>query len=128
MRATGCVLDIFNNLSRFAIAARCPFLAIDERSRFNNLKEYEIDDICGENLSKQYIFTFSAILTDGTVENWSQDINQNIVNRLQEFIPSLDRDQWPNTGESLSVIDYEDNVREIERKKFGTRLLKIIRD
>ena len=36
MRATGCVLDVFNGLSRLALLARCPYLCIDERSRYNN--------------------------------------------------------------------------------------------
>lgn len=128
MRATGCVLDVFNNISRLAIAARCPFLAVDERSRYNNLKEYEIDDICAEKLPKQYIFSFSAILTDGYPQNWNQDIIPNIMKRLEEFIPSLDRDQWPTTGESLDIVNYEDAIREIKKKKFGTKLLKINRD
>lgn len=128
MRATGLVLDIFNNTSRLAIAARCPFLAIDERSRFNNLKEYEIDDICGKDLPKQYIFSFSTIISDGYAQNWQQDIHQNIINRLEEFIPSLDRDHWPVTSEILETVDYKESVREIERKKFGTKLLKIVRD
>lgn len=128
MRATGCVLDVFNNLSRLAIAARCPFLAVDERSRYNNLKEYEIDDICGANLPKQYIFTFSTIITDGLPQYWGNDILQNIVNRLDKFLPTLDRDNWPSTLETFESFDYEDSVREIERKKLGTRLLKVIRD
>lgn len=128
MRATGCVLDVFNGLSRLAIAARCPFLAVDERSRYNNLKEYEIDDICASSLPKQYIFTFSTIITDGLVHNWQNDILQNIVKRLDSFLPSLDRDEWPSTLETFNHFDYKDAVREIERKKLGTRLLRVIRD
>jgi hypothetical protein len=128
MRATGCVLDIFNEISRLAITARCPFLAVDERSRYNNLREYEIDDICASFLPKQYIFTFSTIITDGQVQNWRNDILQNIIKRLDSFLPSLVRDEWPSTIETFNQFDYKDAVREIERKKLGTRLLKVIRD
>jgi hypothetical protein len=128
MRATGCVLDVFNGISRFAIAARCPFLAVDERSRYNNLREYEIDDICAADLPKQYIFTFSTIITDGQVQNWRNDILQNIVKRLDSFLPSLVRDEWPSTMEMFNQFDYKNTVREIERKKLGTRLLRVIRD
>lgn len=128
MRATGCVLDVFNEISRLAIAARCPFLAIDERSRYNGLKEYEIDDICASFLPKQYIFSFSTILTDGQVQNWRHDILQSIVTRLDNFLPSLVRDEWPSTIETFSFFDYTKTVREIERKKLGTKLLKINRD
>jgi len=128
MRATGCVLDVFNGISRFAIAARCPFLAVDERSRYNNLREYEIDDICASDLPKQYIFTFSTIITDGQVQNWRNDILQNIIKRLDSFLPSLVRDEWPSTMETFNQFDYKNTVREIESKKLGTRLLRVIKD
>lgn len=128
MRTTGCVLDVFNNMSRLAILARCPFLAVDERSRYSNLKEYEIDDLVGPDVPKEYIFTFSTIISDGNPYGWSQDIFPSILRKLEKFLPELSRDEWPATGESTEIVPYKEYVRTNEQKKLGTRLLKITRD
>jgi hypothetical protein len=128
MRATGCVLDIFNSLSRVAILARCPFICIDERTRYSHQKEYEIDDLCGLNVPREYIFTFSTIVTDGNPNNWENDIFQSIVHKLDNFIPKLDRDTWPSTGETLETVSYKKLVRTTDAKKLGTRLLRVPKD
>lgn len=127
MRATGCVLDLFSGISRLALAARCPFLMVDERARYASLKEYELDDLCGKSLPKQYIFSFPTIIEGGTIETWDDDILQGIIVRLNSFLPDLDRDTWPSTGESFEQVPYE-NIRKIKLKRLGTRLLKIPND
>jgi len=127
MRATGCVLDLFSGISRLAIAARCPFLMVDERSRYASLKEYEIDDLCGKSLPKQYIFSFPTIIESGTIETWNDNILDSVIARLNTFLPDLDRDMWPSTGESFEQVPY-DTIRKIKMKRFGTRLLKIPND
>jgi len=124
MRSTGCVLDIFSGISKLSIAARCPFLAVDERSKYVALREREIDDLCGINLPKQYIFSFPTIIEGGTIETWNDNIFQIIVSRLNSFLPDLDRDTWPSTGESFEQVPYE-KIRKYKTKKFGTRFLKI---
>lgn len=128
MRATGCVLDVFNSLSRLAILARCPYIAVDERSRYFNLKEYEMDDLCGNSIPREYIFTFSTIISDGSPYNWNQDIFHSILKKLEKFLPELNREDWPSTGGSSQIIPYKEFVRNVKRKKFGTRLLKITKD
>jgi hypothetical protein len=128
MRTTGCVLDVFNNLSRLAILARCPYVAVDERSRYSNLKEYEIDDLCSLRIPKDYIFTFSTIISDGSPSNWRQDIFRSILRKLNGFLSEINRDDLPSTGESIEVVSYKDNVRKNERIRLGTKLLKITRD
>lgn len=127
MRASGCVLDVFGGLSRLAIAARCPFVALDERSRYTNLKEHEVDDLCAKSLPKEYIYTFSTIIADGTPHAWNNDLFNNITYRLNVFLPALNRDEWPATGESTEIVLY-DNVRKTKTKKIGARLLKVTRD
>jgi hypothetical protein len=127
MRAVGCVFDAFGGLSRLALAARCPYLALDERARYANLKEHEVDDLCCKILPKQYIFTFSTIISDGSVHDWANDLFNIIINRLNTFLPTLNRDTWPSTGESTEVALYE-NVRKNQNKKIGVRLLKVTRD
>ena len=128
MRATGCVLDIFNSLSRLSLLARCPFVCVDERSRYQNLKEYEIDDLCGVGIPHEYIFTFSTIVSNGNSYYWNQDIFQSILMKLEKFLPTLDRNEWPSTGESIQVVPYKSFVRTNNRIKIGAKLLKITRD
>jgi hypothetical protein len=128
MRACGCFIDVFNGTSRLAIMARTPFLCVDERSRYNNMKDYEVEDLSSFGLPKQHIFTFSTIITDGSVDTWNQDIAQNIVNRLNSFLPDLDRDNWPTTSETYDKVSFEDNVRTVEPLKIGKKLLMINRD
>ena len=45
MRMTGCVLDVFSGISKLALAARTPFIYVDDRARYVSLKEVELDDI-----------------------------------------------------------------------------------
>lgn len=127
MRSTSCVLDVFSGISKLALAARCPFLMVDERSRFAALKEYEIDDLCGKSLPRQYIFSFPTIIDGGTIETWDDDILDSIIVRLNAFLPDLDRDTWPSTGESFEQVPY-DTIRKKKMKRFGTRLLRIPND
>jgi hypothetical protein len=128
MRASGCVLDVFNNLSRYAILARTPFLACDERSRYNGLRENEIDDLCAKKIPRKYIFTFSTIITDGSVTHWNQDIFQSIIQKLDVFLPELNRDELPSTAESNDLLSYGDLVRVRKKKKYGTRFIRVEKD
>lgn len=128
MRATGCVLDIFNGLSRYALLARTPFLSMDERVRYNGTKESEIDDLLGVGIPKQYIFSFSTLLTTGTPFHWRLDAFPSICNRLDKFLPELNRDEWPPTAEQNDIVSYDKLVRVHKQKKLGTRFIKVIQD
>src|SRR5581483_5666112 len=121
MRATGCVLDLFTGISRYALAARCPFLAVDERARYAALREYEVDDLCGLSLPKQYIFSFPTIIEGGGPGTWDFNIIDNIMARLGKFLPELNRDDWPSTGETTEIVPYE-TVRRKKSKRIGTKL------
>lgn len=108
--------------------ARTPFVCVDERSRYNSLKDYESEDMASPELPKQHIFTFSTIISSGTVDMWNLDILQNIVSRLNLFLPELDRDSWPTTSEVVEKVSYKEAVRTIEPLRLGNRLLKVNRD
>lgn len=128
MRAVGCVLDVFSGVSRLAAMARVPFLCCDERQRHMNVKEYELDDLLGRDVPKQYIFTFSTIINGGASQDvWDSNLFNNMCGRLHAMLPALDRDKWPTTSESTDIIPYE-LVRNYNIKKLGVRLLKITRD
>jgi hypothetical protein len=128
MRATGCVLDTFNSISRLAILARCPYLVLDERSRYAGTKEHEIDDLGGSQLPKQYIFSFSTIINNGDAGFWNKDTYSTIMNKLDLFLPELNRDNWPSTAESYQMTPYEEYVQPQKKKKIGTRFIKVIKD
>jgi hypothetical protein len=127
MRMTGCVLDIFSGISRLAMAARTPFLCVDERARYIGLKEYEIDDLCSVNIPKKYIFSFSTIIDGGTAASWDFDILNSIISKLQDFLPTIDKEKLPSTGQSFEMVSY-DLVRNKKLKRIGTRLLKMPKD
>lgn len=127
MRMTGCVLDIFSGISRLALAARTPFVYVDERARYIGMKEYEIDDLCGINIPKKYIFSFPTIIDGGSIASWDFDIFNSIVIKLHDFLPTVDKETLPSTGQSLDYVAY-DLVRSKKLKRIGTRLLKMPKD
>jgi len=126
MRLVGCVVDFFSGISRLALAARCPFISFTERSYYMALKEYELDDICGEMLPKRYIFSFPTIIEGGTRDAWEFNLYDNLIVKLNDFLSTLDREAWPTTGESYEIISY-DKVRKRNQKRFGTKFIKINR-
>jgi len=128
IRATGFVIDFFNGISRLAICARTPYLCFDERNRYNNTKEYEIDDLCGKSLPKEYIFSFATIINSQDKSNWKYSLLDSTIAKLNKIFPSVaDRDSWPSTAESNNIVPY-DFVRKIKNKKFGARFIKINRE
>lgn len=124
MRMTGCVLDVFNGTSRLALAARTPFVAVDERGRYSGQKEYEIDALCGESLPKQYVFSFTSQLEAGDINS---NLFANIVVRLRSFLPTIDRDTLPSTSEGTFEVPYS-VVRERKAKRIGVRFVKVPKD
>lgn len=127
MRLSSCVLDMFNGTSRFALAARTPFVTVDERQRYMALKEYELDDLCGLYVPKKYIFSSATIIESGGLASWDFDIFNLLMLRLKEFLPTIDKEKLPTTNQSLEVVSY-DCVRNKKFKKIGARLLKIPKD
>lgn len=127
MRACDCVLDFFGSDSRMALAARCPFLCFDERQRFNALKEYEVNDLCGSGVEREYIFSFAALVEKGGPSVWKSNLLDHMVVRLDAMRSRLDRDSWPAPVESNEIVPY-DSVRKRKLKRFGTRFIKIERD
>ena len=126
MRASGCVLDIFSNISRLAILARCPFLSCDQRTRYAGLKEYEIDDLCASDLPKGYIFSFPTIIEGDDKKVWNSSLIDGIIQKLNEFLPNLDRSNWPSTNQYNKVVPYS-QVRKKKSKRLGARFIKIPR-
>lgn len=127
MRACGCTIDFFNGISRYSLCARTPFICFEERSKFNGLKDYEINDLCGKKVPKEYIFGFSTIIESGDRSTWNSNLIDHLIIKLNKMYEKLDRDSWPSSAESYEIVPY-DSVRKIKNKKFGSRFIKIERD
>jgi hypothetical protein len=123
MRATACVLDVFSGISRLAMLARCPFIAVDERSRYVFSKEYEINDLCINGaFPYRYILSFSTILQHG---NFTEVIDH-INNVVEGFLKNLDPTKLPSPSESIETVPYS-LVRKHKEKKLGIRFIKVER-
>lgn len=127
MRLSDCVLDVFSGISMYALAARTPCLACDERARYFEEKEFEIDDLCGRKVPKEHIFAFSTILESKNPSLWKVNLFDGVVNKLSFMIEKYGRDKWPSATEIDEIVPYA-NVRSRKVRKFGTRFVKIERD
>ena len=124
MRAVGCVLDLFSGISRLAIAARCPYICCEERVVFNKLKDYEVDDLCGAGIPREYLFLFPSICDEINKSLWNQMIFESIISKLVSLLGDSNRDLWPSPSEVYEIVPYN-RVREIKRKKLGIHFIKV---
>ena len=127
MRSVGCVVDIFSDISMIAIAARTPYLAVDERMRCNNCNTKEIEGLCANSLPKQHIYTFATIIDSDGKELLDRSIFDVVLARLEHWLPSLNRDSWPSTAELIEVVPYK-AIKAKKTKRIGTRFIKIPKD
>jgi hypothetical protein len=125
MRALDCTLDVFSGISRLAIAARSPFVACDERSRYVSTKEYEIDGLCcPDELPREYLYKFAVKVESGDLGLWESGLYVNIIRKLNCLLPDLDRNKLPPASEGTHVVPYE-KVRQQKVRRYGTRFIKI---
>jgi len=120
MRACDCVLDVFNGLSRYALAARCPYFICDERQRYFSTRDYILDDLCGSELPKGFLFSFAPMATTDAAER----VNSAIVNRLYDFLLKVNRNSLPSTVECTQSLSY-DNIRKREINRIGVRFISL---
>ena len=125
IRTTGCVLDIFNGISRLAKAARVPSLVIEERSKYFHTKEYELDDFTrNDKIPNLFVYTFMSSIISGTKNYWKNEMFLYIKNNLLDLVPYLDRESWPTT-EEIEMNVHCSSVRRFRNKRLGTRFVKI---
>lgn len=123
MRYVGCVVDFFGGISRLAVLARTPYFAYDERSRYFNFKEYEIDDICAIGIPRKYIFSFPTIIESGNKDAWLSSILSIFKNEFFEFFSLLKREEWPLCSEVNESISRK-FIREKKFLSMGIKFLK----
>lgn len=115
IRSSGLVLDVFNGISRYANLARTPFLCVDDRQKYNSMKEWELD-VLWKNFSS-YIFSFPTILESGY---WDSLI-KSIINRLKSFRITLNKDNYFSTSEQSIVVPYK-VIEDKKIKKLGMKV------
>lgn len=124
MRSTGCVVDFFNGISRYSILARTPFVCFEERSKFNAIKDYEINDLCAKNINKEYIFGFSTIIENGDKSLWKSNFYDHLILKIKKIYNTSKDFSQSSTAEYDEIVPY-DSVRKIKNKKLGSRFIKI---
>jgi hypothetical protein len=125
IRTTGCVLDIFNGISRLAKVARVPSLVMEERNKYFYTKEYELDDFTkNDKIPNFFVYTFMSSLISGTKNYWKNEIFLYIKNNLLNLVPYSDRESWPTTEEVEINVDCS-LIRKTKNKKLGSRFVKI---
>jgi hypothetical protein len=120
MRYIGLVLDVHSGISRMALAARCPFVSVDERLRYVEEKDYAIDDLTCERLPHKYVFSFATMLMDGDERDWQASLFETLLSQLLTFQTG---DDWGSTNESYETISY-DKVRKRQAKRMGVHFIK----
>ena len=124
IRSCGMVLDIFNGISRLAIIARCPYILCSDRFSYNYIKQYEVDILCGNDIPRDNLYTFSSICNDLNKNNWNASLFEAIVSKIKLLDKDLIKDNLPSPIEINEIVKYE-LARKAKVKKFGPRFVKI---
>lgn len=123
MNYVGCTVDMFSGISRIALAARCPFLVVDERTRFIKQKDFEIDDLGGLEVPKHYVFSFSTLLLTGSSSEWDTSLFDAVVAGLKKLLTKTPNNGSIGTNEVYEAMDYS-RVREHRAKRLGAAFIR----
>lgn len=122
MRASNCVLDVFNGISRYALIARAPYFVCDERQRYFGTRDYILDDLCGVDIPKEFMYSFATVSNNSSYNLLSEAI----VNRVCDFLDTVDYNDLPSTTQFQKQLSY-DNVRKKEVRRIGARFISVPR-
>jgi hypothetical protein len=122
MRLTGCVLDFFSGIGRFAAIARVPYITIDERHRYFKFKEYEFEDIVGKNLPIERMFLFADLINP--TNNLFENVAKNIINKIDKLINGLEKVKGLPSSPYLDYTSNYENVRYYQTQKMGVNFIK----
>lgn len=123
MRQVGCVLDVFNGVSKLAIAARTPFVACRDRKFSIEMKDDEIDDLVGFDIPRDYVYTFPTILENNDPKAWEVGLLGIVLSRLEKLIADTNLSDLPYSGEVDEMVLYS-KVRDKRVQKFGLKFIK----
>ena len=114
----GCILNVFSDIDKLAIAARCPYVSVNERRCYIEGKDYEIEDICGE-IERKSIFSFSTHTLNGI--NWDTNLFDIIVKNIKNL--QLTEKKQSITSEINKIVPYN-MIRKRQAQKKGTKFIK----
>jgi len=114
----GLLLDIHSGISCFAIAARCPFIAVKERQIYIKEKDYEIDDIFGKFIPKQYLFSFATQILTGNLGDWKISFLDGLFVKIHNLINNKENYQ-SETKQIKENVSYN-VVRNRSARRFGS--------
>ena len=121
-REIGCVLDIHSGISRLAIAARCPFIVLDERIRYINQRDYEIDDICCDGIRKLYSFSLAGMLMSGSPKEWDASFMDSFITKIHTLLESFKKEDLISTAEIDEDVS-SDKIRNRASKRLGVKFI-----
>lgn len=121
MRACDCILDVFNGFSRYALIARNSYFVCDERQRYFNTKEFELDDLCGRDIPHSIMYSFAPVVAGHDV---SGQLVKAIINNLNMFLRDVNRADLPSTIETQKILSL-DVVRKRNLSRIGSRFISI---
>lgn len=120
MRLTGISLDFFSGISRLSNIARVPFILVDERMRYFNYREYEFEDVIGnEVLDRERFFIFADLMNANN--DLYNNIAGNIISKIDKILNNNNGVLYSEYADKLS--NYQ-NVRYYQSKKMGLNFLK----
>ena len=122
MRLTGCVLDFFSGIGRYAAIARVPYIVVDERYRYFKFKEYEFEDVVGNNLPIERLFLFADLINP--TNNLFENVAKNIINKVDKVINGLEKIKGIPDAPYLDYISNYENVRYYQTQKLGVNFIK----
>lgn len=123
MRASGCVLDMFTGISKLAILARCPYLVCQERAVRNQMKDYEIEDLCGPDVPRRHIYLSPDLCDEVNAEHWSGSLFDFLLTKAQDLI-DVNKDALPSPVEVYDIVPYS-NVNVGKVKHIGSRYIRL---
>lgn len=123
IRYIGLVLDVHSGVSRLAIAARTPYLAVDERLRYIEERDYVIDDLSCGDLPRSYVFSFATYFLTGGSREWKTSAIDTILARLKDFVLTASKTGWGETAESYLPVSY-DVIKTRKARRLGVHFIK----
>lgn len=116
MRASGCVVSVFQDVAFLAAVARAPLVWYEDRRRRVRLKMDELSATMPP-VPVELGFSFPAAIAGGS----HQTVTRAISSRVADFLSRVDRDQLPTTAAQRYEVDLRP-VRDRRAKRMGSRL------
>jgi hypothetical protein len=124
IRHTGLCLDVFNDMSIWAISAKTPFIRCIERIRyFDNY--YEIDDLFFDQHWSKNIFSLAGFAEKEDEKLWEYVFFDLVLKNVLDMLEKIEKSGY-HILEAPKAFNWK-QVRENKVKKMGIQLFKVKR-